>query len=173
MKYIALILLVTMLCGCDTNKCQVSCIGSIALVAVGYTKAELNGAAIGTYGKDGQFDNLISAGPMSSGSYSDWQYPSVTDTTTDTLLCIGSVGYTNDYEITIPGENTIKITGITLGGQLSVTDYCNEGGTPTGAQCTGPTYIQSYTVNGVQVSPSHTVTLIGQNYAMGYIYIVK
>ena len=157
------------ICGCDTTRCKVDCVGTIALVAVGYTKAEMNGAALGTYGKDGQFDNLISATPMSSG----WQYPSVTDTTTDTLLCFSSVGYTNDYEITIPGENTVKITGISVGGQLSVTDYCKEGGTPTGAQCTGPTYIQSYTVNGVQVSPPHTVSIIGQNYAMGYIYIVK
>ena len=74
---IALILLAAAFAGCTSNKCQVSCIGDIGIMAVGFTRAELDSASCMKYKRNGEFNTLVGSGTLNSV---DWKYPSINDT---------------------------------------------------------------------------------------------
>ena len=147
-----MVLFIVMSSGCE-QRCEEKCADNyVTIIAVGYPKAELDDASVTAYQKNSNFSvqNTTTTGHM----YAYWQYPSANVTTSDTLICT-NLEYTNDYEIIFAdstGTHLFKISDMTFTGQFSVNDYCPEGGTATGPQCTNPAHLTAYTLNGTQIT---------------------
>ena len=178
LKYpITLILLVIAFAGCTSNKCQVSCLGNIGMMVVGFTRAELDSGRSMAYKRNGEFNELVGSGPLKSPY---WTYPTINDTTSDTLLnLVADFGDSYDYVLVIPvtgaANDTFIISHITLGGQRYATKHCRDGGTAYGFGCETPAYLESYSVNKVQVVTNGKFSSFYSkgNYIMGLVCIKK
>ena len=165
---ILLTLLALTICSCKKETCTVTCDsqGTIYFVVVGYSRSELAGVIR-------QADNYTDTMPLSM-----WHYPSVNDTTSDTLIA-GAVeinyGVGNfTTSLIFPTTNdTVNITDMVLHGTVTEQLPCHEGGhiagSPVGPGCNAAPYLYAYKINGNQV------TLPARNNfdTVGYIYIHK
>ncbi len=177
LKYsITLLLLVVAFMGCDSDKCQVSCLGSIGVTAIGFTRAELDSSICNIYQRNGAFNELVGSAHLPVY----WTYPTSNDTTSDTLInLVAGLSEAYDFVLVVPvtgaANDTFILSHITLGGQRYATEHCRDGGTPSGSGCSDPAYLQSYSVNNVQVvtTTKYLSTYYTTNYIMGLVCIKK
>ena len=147
------LLFFVMISSCNANRCRVSCVGQVSVKAVGFSLTELNNATITSCKKNTGLHTNCYTGPLSGA----WQYQSPTDTTNDTLILRTQVDPGADYILYVPltggGDSMFTITDMSMGGgQTSVNDYCRQGGTPSGPECTDPPWLQSFEINARPVS---------------------
>jgi len=171
-KYFAVIvLLFPIFCSCSNRTCPVACNGSVYVMAIGFSKIELDSFVLKVYSPDNTFKNLQDSSVIDSEYI---YYPAVNDTLSDTLMMtnIILVSVPNcDLEIYIPRDNTAyKITAITLGGDIFENQQCGAGGGYNyPGYCYGHPYLVSYKLNGTLITVPKTNNLD----TSGFIYLHK
>ncbi len=163
--FAATLLLASIFLSCRTSTCSVDCGGNIFIIAVGFTKSQLDSANITIYTQNhGQYTQNYDS--------RSWSYPSPNDSTSDTLInhafSLASGMNGTSFEINIPSTNqTFMVKNINCGGDVAENQPCNEG-SPTPGYCKSFPYLSSYNINGtivnfpVNKNPTDTT---------GYIYL--